>query len=91
MDIFYYLLYLFSLSIIVFSLGAGNNGMFTECCIHNNYYYYTYRMQIYNYNNYACYYTSIGVYALSVPGHGLYIIVIIIVYPCNYLLYIEFT
>ena len=66
--------------------------MFTECCIHNNNYYYTYRMQIYNYNNYyACYYTSIGVYAFSVPGHGLYIIVIIIVYPCNYLLYIEFT
>ena len=30
------------------------------------------------YNNYACYYTSIGVYAFSysVPGHGLYIIII---------------
>ena len=30
------------------------------------------------YYNYACYYTSIGVYAFSysVPGHGLYIILI---------------
>ena len=82
MDIF--LLITVFLSIIVFSSGAvGNNGMFTECCIHNNNYYYTYRMQIiviilyiYNYNNYACYYISIGVYG---PEHGLYIIIIIII------------
>ena len=43
MDIF--IIYnIFSLLVTVFSLGAArNNGMFTECCIHNyNNYYYMY-------------------------------------------------